>query len=49
MYVDLFGMDMEQWAVIHYFTVKGWKARPIHTEPESVCGSEALALPTVKN
>jgi hypothetical protein len=34
--------------VIRFFTLKGLKARGIHTELESVYGPEALALLTVK-
>jgi transposase len=39
---------MEQRAVIPFFTLKGLKARAIHTTFESVYGPEALARPTVK-
>jgi hypothetical protein len=34
--------------VNRFFTLKGLKARAIHTELESVYGPEALALPTMK-
>jgi hypothetical protein len=36
---------MEQRAVVRFFTPKGLKVRAIHTEPESVYGPEAFALP----
>jgi hypothetical protein len=39
---------MEQREVIFFFTLKGMKARAIHTEPESGYGPEVLALPTLK-
>jgi hypothetical protein len=39
---------LEQRAMSHLFTRKELKAREIYTEPESVHGPEALALPTVK-
>jgi hypothetical protein len=39
---------MEQRAVIRFFTLKGLKAKAIHTELESVYGGESLALLTVK-
>jgi hypothetical protein len=37
---------MEQRAVIHFFTLKGLKARAIHTELKSMYSPEALALPS---
>jgi hypothetical protein len=40
-------IDMEQWAVVRFFTLKGLKNRAIHTELESVYDPEALALPAV--
>jgi hypothetical protein len=39
---------MEQRAVIHFFTLKGWPSRAIAAELESVYAADALALPTVK-
>jgi hypothetical protein len=39
---------MEQRAVIRFFTLRGLKAKAIHTELDSVYGPEALALPTLK-
>jgi hypothetical protein len=37
---------MEQQGVIRFFTLKGLKARAIHTELESVHVPDAPALPT---
>jgi hypothetical protein len=48
MYADSFRTYMEQRTVIHFFTLKGLKARTIHNELESVYGAEVLPLPTVK-
>jgi hypothetical protein len=45
---DSFRIYPEQQAMIYFFTLKGLKSRVIHTELESSCGSELLALPTVK-
>jgi hypothetical protein len=39
---------MEQGAVIHFFMLKGLKAKDIHAELESVFGLEALALVIMK-
>jgi hypothetical protein len=39
---------MEQRAVIRFFTLKGLKAKEIRAEPESVYGTEALTLSTLK-
>jgi hypothetical protein len=39
---------MEQRAMIQVCTLKGLKARAIHTEFKLVHGPEVLALPTVK-
>jgi hypothetical protein len=40
---------MEQPVVVRFFTLKGRKARVIHTELESLYGPEVLALPTEKS
>jgi hypothetical protein len=48
MYADSFGISLEQRAVIRLFALREPKTRATHTELESVFGSEALALPTVK-
>jgi hypothetical protein len=39
---------MEQRAVINFFTLKGLKAKTIHTELDSGDRPEALTLPTMK-
>jgi hypothetical protein len=39
---------MEEPAVTRFFTLKGLKARTVHTERELVDGPEALVLPILK-
>jgi transposase len=39
---------MEHRAAIHFFTLKGLKAKDVCAQLESVCGQGALALPTVR-
>jgi hypothetical protein len=48
MYADSFRIYMEQSTLIRFFTLKGLKARAIHTGLESVYGAAALARPAVK-
>jgi transposase len=48
MSADSFMIYMEWRAVVRFFTLKGLKARAIHTERELVYRPEALARPTVR-
>jgi hypothetical protein len=47
-YPDLFRIHMKWRAMIAICTLKGQKARAMHTEPESAYGPETVALQAVE-